>query len=669
MLGFLNWFLPAEVRARSRDEVRRALLTVAACWLTAMVASLTALLQAFWGVRQVAIVCMSAGAATALVTLVVRATGRWRLAAWALCGLIWGAAFSVTALTGGVLVPALYYLVFAAAIAAVTIGFRAGIAISLLTIGVLAGVYFLHLSGVRFPVEVDPERALGSGIRGALIFNVALGALVGFYEFLRSAALSDSAESERRYRALADHGPDLIAEVDASGRVLHTSASAGPVVSALVGRPALEAIHPADHARVREALRQLDVQPSVRVGPLRWNSRDGDIHWFEASLTRFQTATEARILAVARDVTQRITLEEQLRQSQKMEAVGQLASGLAHDFNNLLLVISGYADRLTRRAQGDPTQRSDADEILRATDRGAALTRRLLALTRPTAAERQALDLNAIVRENEGILRVLLGEGTSLTLDLAPGVLPCVAAAGELEQVLVNLVVNARDALDTRGSVRITSSRRDGRVALAVRDDGAGMDAATRERAFEPFFTTKAPGQGTGLGLYVVYGVVTSLGGEISLVSELGGGTQVTLDLPESATPGPAQPRPRRVSAVPKGVERILVVEDVPELRTLLRNELADAGYQVIVAADGMEALSLALGEEIDLVVSDIVMPRMNGTALVAALRERRPGLGAVFVSAHPGDRTGIEPGDPLLRKPFRMRDLHRVVRETLGSG
>ena len=641
---------------------------MAACWLTTMVAWAMAVLQALWGVRSVAIVCLSAGAGTALVTLVVRVTGRWRLAAMALCGLIWGAAFTVTALTGGVLVPALYYLVFAAAIAAVTIGFRAGIAISLFTIGVLVGVLVLHSSGVRFPVEVDPEQAFSSGIRGALIFNVALAALVGFYEVLRSAALRDSAESERRYRALADHGPDLIAEIDASGRIRHASASAGPVVSALVGRPALEAIHPGDHDRVREAMRQLDVQPSVRVGPLRRSPREGGVHWFEASLTRFQTATEVRILAVVRDVTQRITLEEQLRQSQKMEAVGQLASGLAHDFNNLLLVISGYADRLTRGSEGNPTHRSDADEIQRATDQGAALTRRLLALTRPTAEERRSLDLNAIVRENERILRVLLGEGTSLTLDLAPGVVPCTAAAGELEQVLVNLVVNARDALEVQGSVHITTARRDGRVSLVVRDDGTGMDAATRERAFEPFFTTKPQGLGTGLGLYIVYGVVTSLGGEISLVSEVGVGTQVTLDLPESAAPAAALPRPRRASHVPKGVERIMVVEDVPELRTLLRNELADAGYRVIVAADGVEAMSLALREEIDLVVSDIVMPRMSGTELVAALRERRPGMAVVFVSAYPGDPGGVEPGDPLLRKPFRMHDLHRVVRETLGA-
>jgi PAS domain S-box-containing protein len=666
MLRQLRWFLPPNVRAADSDTLRRALLTVAGCFVAAAIEATIGAMQLAWGVWQSALACGLGALATAALPFWVRRTGRWRVAGAVLCTAIWVPSLAVASLTSGALVAALYYLVFASAVAAITLGQRAGAALAAINTVAVGGVYALHVSGAAPWVAVDPEVALGTAMRGAFLFNAALAALVAGYEVLREAALRDNAANERRYRALADYGPDLIAELDTKGRVLHSSAGFGAIAQALTGRSAFDAVHRDDRPALSDALRLLETQPSVRVGPLRWLVSRDEARWFEASLTRYLAGSERRVLVVARDVSERIALETQLRQSQKMQAVGQLGSGLAHDFNNLLMVISGYSELIERRAGDDPELLAAASEIQQATERGASLTQRLIGLARPAVVSRRSLDLNAIVRENERMLRVLLGESVTLLLELGARELRVSADAGELEQILVNLVANARDALPSGGTVRIATGTRAGRALLIVHDNGGGIDAAMRERIFEPFFTTKKAAYGAGLGLYVVYSAVTNLGGEIEVISDLRTGTRVTILLPRAAAPARAEVPARSADRALRGSERILVVEDRPELRKLLRESLESAGYEVVVAADGVEALALTEHEPVDLAVSDVVMPRMGGVALVQALRARAPGLRALFVSGQPGDASAISATDPVMRKPFLTHDLQRAVREIL---
>jgi PAS domain S-box-containing protein len=669
MQDLLLRFLPAALRPVDRDELHRAQLTIAGCWLGCGVGFAIAAMQAAWGIWESAVACATFAACCAALPFWIRHTGRWRVGAGLLSAAIWMASLAIAAWTGGTMVPALYYLVFAAAVATITLGARVGIALGVVNTLVVGGLYALHVLDVEPARSVAPETGLRSAMRGALVFNVALAALVSAYEWLRAAALRDSAQSERRYRALADYGPDLIAEIDGAGRVAHISGGGGALNCMLGGRAALESIHRDDRQSVIEAGRLLATQASVRVGPLRWVQDGGALHWLEASLTRFRAGKEHHVLVVARDVSARVSLEAQLRQSQKMQAVGQLASGLAHDFNNLLMVVSGYAETLAGRLKSDPEASAALEEIQRATDQGAALTRRLLALSRPSAMKRVPIDLAAVVRDNEKMLRVLLGETVTLLLEVAPAEAPVRADGGELEQILVNLVANARDALPSGGTVRIGAFARGGRASLVVHDNGAGIDPALRERIFEPFFTTKQPGHGTGLGLYVVYSIVSALGGEIDLQSDIGAGTRITVNFPLAAVDERTASAAARRDRARGGKERVLVVEDRPELRELLRGALADAGYQVVVAADGLEALALDVRDRIDLVVSDIVMPRLGGVALVAALRKARPALRALFVSGHPPEAASqLDARDRLLRKPFLIHDLQRTVREVLDA-
>jgi PAS domain S-box-containing protein len=668
MQGHLLRFLPPGVRPEEREDLQRAVLTIAGAFVASALAFAIAAMQAAWGIWESALTCVAAGACSAALPFWVRRTGRWRAAARALTGLLWAAAFFVAALTGGTLVPPLYYLVFAAAVGTLTLGPRAGVFLCVANTLLIGGLYLLHVEGFAAPRFVPPELGLRSAMRGALVFNLALAALVTAYEWVRASTLRESEQSERRYRALADYGPDLIAEVDAAGRIVHVAGGGGALNARLRGRVGLDAIHPDDRAAAASAVRLLETQAAVRIGPLRWVLAEGDAHWFEASLTRFQAGREWHVLAVAREVTARVQLEAQLRQSQKMQAVGQLASGLAHDFNNLLMVVSGYAETLAGRLKSDAEASAALEEIQRASDHGAALTRRLLALSRPSALKRVPVDLNGLVRENEQMLRVMLGESLTLLLEVAPGEAVVRADGGALEQVLVNLVANARDALPHGGTVRVATYARGGQAALVVHDNGVGVTPALRERIFEPFVTTKPAGSGSGLGLYVVYSIVSGLGGEIDLQTEVGAGTRITVSLPLTREDARSAAVAARRDRARGGRERVLVVEDRPELRELLRGALADAGYRVVVAADGVEALALDVRDRLDLVVADVVMPRMGGLALVEALREKRPALRALFVSGHATDRLQLGPRDRLLRKPFLMQDMQRTVREVLDA-
>jgi len=369
--------------------------------------------------------------------------------------------------------------------------------------------------------------------------------------------------------------------------------------------------------------------------------------------------------------------------------VGQLAGGVAHDFNNLLTAINGYSELLLARLAADDPARHEVAEIHRAGERAATLTRQLLAFSRRQMLQPRVLDLNAVVVGIEGMLHRVIGEQVRLATELAPGRLSVKADPGQLEQVLVNLAVNARDAMPEGGRLTISTGRLEvsaqeprhpdahaGRAAfLRVADTGHGMDAPTLGRIFEPFFTTKAVGKGTGLGLSTVYGIVKQSGGWIEVASEPGKGAAFTVCLPvlpEERDAAEQRPSPGSAGAG-AGAEVVLVVEDEPAVRALVCRALRARGYAVLEAPNGMEAVALAERHpgEIELLLTDVVMPDLRGPELRLRLLARRPGLRTVFMSGYSevGGIAGLgEPGVAFVQKPFTPAGLLRTVRETLDG-
>jgi PAS domain S-box-containing protein len=381
--------------------------------------------------------------------------------------------------------------------------------------------------------------------------------------------------------------------------------------------------------------------------------------------------------------------EEQLRHAQKLEAVGQLAGGIAHDFNNLLTGILSYADLMLQEARpGDPI-RADLEQIRHAGERAAALTRQLLAFSRRQVLQPRVLSLNASVTELDSMLRRLLGADVALETRLDDGLGYVLADPGQLEQVLVNLVVNARDATPAGGRVRIATANLqlpaadDGRsngvrpgayVSLAVSDTGVGMDVPTQARIFEPFFTTKAPGKGTGLGLSTVYGIVEQSGGHIEVESAPGQGSTFTIFLPRYlGTNGPGMARPDRPT-LPNGTETLLLVEDEATVRGSVRRLLERQGYTVVEARHGADALRIvdAGDRPIDLVLTDLVMPEMGGRELVEQLRARQPSLKVLYMSGYTERAVTVDgvmpPGTGFMEKPFTVEQLTRRTREILDG-
>jgi signal transduction histidine kinase/ActR/RegA family two-component response regulator len=404
--------------------------------------------------------------------------------------------------------------------------------------------------------------------------------------------------------------------------------------------------------------------------------------------------------AVLRQVTEEGLLQSQIRlQSvQKMEAIGRLAGGIAHDFNNLVQAIGGYTEILLRQIKEDDPLRRSAEEIKKAGDRAAALTRQLLAFSRQQVLQPSLLDVNHIVNHVEQLLTRLIGEDIELRTYLSDDLWPVKADAAQLEQVLMNLAVNARDAMKDGGLLTIETAnveytRSEGEpfvvvagpyVLLAVTDTGTGMNAETKARAFEPFFTTKPPGQGTGLGLSMVYGIVKQSGGYIFVDSELGAGTRIRIYLPRvDDMPLPLEPEtPTAAERVPASAEfddaaaasaTLLLVEDEEGVRELIHEWLAGHGFSVHSAEDGQSALRVAESlEQVDLLIADVVMPTMGGPALAKRLLQVRPDLKVIFVSGYAdeaiGDRRMLENGASFLQKPFTLEDLLLKVREVLAD-
>ncbi len=425
---------------------------------------------------------------------------------------------------------------------------------------------------------------------------------------------------------------------------------------------------------------------SVR-GEMTNKKRDGQFVTVEESVTPVHDSGGRRIgfIAVQDDITERKILEEQVRQSQKMEAIGQLAGGVAHDFNNLLTAILGYSDLLTGRVEGSDLQEAVA-EIKKAGERAAALTRQLLAFSRKQVLNPEVLDANQLIENLEKMLRRLIGENIDLAVRLSPNLGRVRADAGQIEQVILNLAVNARDAMPGGGKLVIETAdielddayarehvavHSGPYVMIAVSDSGVGMTAETRARIFEPFFTTKKTG--TGLGLATVYGIVKQSGGNIWVYSEPGRGTTMKVYLPRLE--GQAQePRPKAADAVlAGGSETILLVEDEASVRALVRRILERFGYSVLAAGSGAEALEIAgrQSKPIDLLVTDLIMPGMAGPDLAAKLTASRPEMRVLFMSGYTDDaviRDGLLPEKGLfLQKPFTPDGLARKVREALS--
>jgi signal transduction histidine kinase/ActR/RegA family two-component response regulator len=377
-----------------------------------------------------------------------------------------------------------------------------------------------------------------------------------------------------------------------------------------------------------------------------------------------------------------------LQGMQKMEAVGRLAGGIAHDFNNIVQAIGGYSELLQDSLAPDDPRRRTLDEILRAGERAAALTRQLLAFSRQQVMQPRVLDVNEVVATIESLLRRLIGEDVALVARLAGDLWTVRADPLQLEQILMNLVVNARDAMPQGGTITIETANasldpsagtdafsvtRGPYVRLSVTDSGQGMPPDVRARAFEPFFTTKELGRGTGLGLSTVYGIVKQTGGYIWVDSEVGRGTCVRIYLPrDGAAAAPPEPRPTARGHARGGAETILVVEDEEGVRDLMEAWLSSHGFRVLTAANGVEALRIGetFDGAIDLVIADMVMPLMGGPAMVRRLRPVRPGLKVMFMSGYadatPGDRDVLDEPSIFLQKPFALSALVDRVREAL---
>jgi signal transduction histidine kinase/DNA-binding response OmpR family regulator len=381
--------------------------------------------------------------------------------------------------------------------------------------------------------------------------------------------------------------------------------------------------------------------------------------------------------------------QTRLQSVQKMEAIGRLAGGIAHDFNNLVQAIGGYTEILLRRLPDYDPLRRNAEEIKKAGDRAAALTRQLLAFSRQQVLQPKVLDLNMVVGNIEQLLRRLIGEDVVLKTLLASDLGPVRADAAQIEQVLMNLAVNARDAMPDGGTLTIRTqnvdlSSSDQRepftviagpyVLLSVADTGVGMTPEIRARAFEPFFTTKEPGRGTGLGLSTVYGIVKQSGGYIWLDSQQGQGTALRIYLPRVKERALSEVRRAPQVSVPRGTETVLLVEDEEGVRDLIREWLAGHGYHVLAATNGLEALDVAARADgrIDLLVADVVMPQMGGPALAQRLLALRPDLKVIYVSGYAddalGDRQVLEAGAAFIQKPFPLDTLVRKVREILDA-
>ncbi len=502
-------------------------------------------------------------------------------------------------------------------------------------------------------------------------------------------------KSEMRFRAIIEKVDDMIVIVSPSGTRQYVSPAMsrnlGYSQEELLALSAQEMVHPSDWPGVRELLQAVQLSPGASVsGQARYRHRDGSWRIFDGVIINLLDVPGVEGIVVnLRDVTEQAALEGELRQAQKMESVGQLAGGVAHDFNNLLTVISGRIDFLVGAPNIDEEQQGDLAEIKKAAERAAELTRQLLAFSRKQLLQPRVLDLNHTLDEFEPMLRRLIGEDIRIKIVHGAELGSIGADPGQLQQILMNLALNARDAMPSGGLITFRTSNEiagDGAglpamptgpgeyVMLEVTDTGLGMDPATQARIFEPFFTTKGQGKGTGLGLSTVYGIVKQSGGGISVASTPHAGTVFRVYFPRAAGFALAQGAETSHDVSLSGTETILLVEDDKSVRNLVERVLKSRGYDVLAAEGGSNALQLASDVDlaVDMVLTDIVMPEMSGRELVDALHTDRPSLRVLYMSGYTDDeiiRRGLnDPGISFIQKPFTAEKLAMQVRKVLDA-
>jgi hypothetical protein len=498
-------------------------------------------------------------------------------------------------------------------------------------------------------------------------------------------------ESESRYRLLFDANPQPMWVFDRASlaflAVNHAAvARYGYTREEFLGMTLRDIRPPEDVPELLEHTRDSAGDPHTD-GPWRHRRKDGSILIVEIASHPIQFGDAAATLVMPVDITERKRLEEELRQSQKLEAVGQLAGGIAHDFNNLLTVIEGYADMIRADQAPEDLHRESAQEILQAAQRAASLTRQLLAFSRRQILQPIRLNLNTNVTTTQRMLSRLLGENIQIHTVLANGLWDVFADPGQMDQILVNLAVNARDAMPSGGvltiatanvasGARLTPDLADGEyVRLSLSDNGQGMDEETQHHIFEPFFTTKEVGHGTGLGLSTVYGIVKQSGGHIQVSSQAGKGSSFSIYLPRAAA---VPPRASREASGPDfaqhGGQSVLVVDDDENVRNLVASMLKSSGYQVIVPATPFEALRICgeLSTPLDLLLTDMVLPETDGVEIAEKALASRPNLRVLFMSGyteHPVLRhPAFDRGAPFIQKPFTKAALTAKVREVLQA-
>ncbi len=528
--------------------------------------------------------------------------------------------------------------------------------------------------------------------------NVRDGVVVGAHGIGRDVTerwIAEEAlrEGEQRFRDLFDGIPACCYTFASDGTILDWNRACTAVYGweahEAVGRPVYELIVSEYHAEaMQRSVAAVFRGESFEGTEMEAVRADGEVCHVLVNHYPLRDAQGVVLMGMSAglDITAHRRLTEQLRQSQKMEAIGQLAGGIAHDFNNLLTVINGYSQFMVHSLDHTDPLHQDAKEILAAGERAASMTRQLLAFSRRQVLEMRVLDLNDVLEGMSKMLPRLIGEHISLDVRLAPD-LDCVRAdPGQVEQVIINLVVNARDAMPEGGTLVLETANvgqtgetrpehgqpwGHGYVMLSVRDTGCGMSPEVQERLFEPFFTTKEAGAGTGLGLSTVYGIVKQSGGEVVVESAEGVGSTFAIYLPRVSETGEAV-EVDDVVGVPHGAETVLLLEDQEEVRRLTGRMLRELGYKVIEAARGHDALEQLRksNEIVDLVVTDVVMPEMDGRSFVRALRAERPGFAVLYMSGYNDAellRRGVRDA-PFVHKPFTAGDLGRKVREALDS-
>jgi PAS domain S-box-containing protein len=496
-------------------------------------------------------------------------------------------------------------------------------------------------------------------------------------------------ESERAFRSTFDDAPLGIAQISVDGTWIrvnrHLESILGWNADELTGRSLFDLFHPDRPAG--DLITAAD-QPGDREERVR--RKDGQFVWVRLTISpvRTRSGEPQHLIVILEDVSERRQLEERLRESEKLEAIGRLAGGVAHDFNNLLTAIIGYAQLVADSLDPDDPKAEDVAEIIKAAERSAALTGQLLAFSRKQVLIPAIIDVNTLVRDTSVLLRRVIGEHIDLVTRLTPDLEPVSADRTQLEQIVINLAANARDAMPSGGRLTIETSNttidaadftdrasdRGRYVMLAVSDTGMGMDAETKLRVFEPFFTTKEQGRGTGLGLATVYGIVKQSGGFIGVHSEPQQGATFKVYLPAVPAGKPAATQRETKHSQKTGNATILVVEDERAVRTMTRLILERAGYHVVEAAAPDEAREVfqSRASNIDLMISDVVMPGAHGPALFKQLVADHPSLRVLYMSGYTDDeviRAGrLEGGENFMEKPFTSQRLLERVREILDT-